>query len=364
MSRIVLQRSLSLFVLAAAVSAAPGCGKKSPSAAGGGFQMPPTPVETAPVNRGPVSDRFTAVGTVEAGDAITVVSEIDGVIVALPFREGGQVQQGALLAQIDDATLRAEVERNEAVCQQSQTMYDRVKAVVDQKAGAPQDLDDADAALKVARANLALAKAQLAKTRVTAPFDGFVGARRISPGAFVRGGEPITDLASIAELRVTFSAPERLLGKLSRGSAVTVSTTAFPGVELTGRLDVIEPVLDPATRSARVIARVSNPKSLFRPGMSADITVVLSERAEALTVPNEAVFVQGNQPYVFVVNPDSSVVRAAVTLGTRLAADVEVTAGLQGGQTVVRAGHQKLYDGAKVMPVPHGQAAPAEEAQR
>lgn len=342
-------------LLTTVLAVAPGCSGKK--AAQQGFKMPPTPVETAIVAAAPIADRFEAVGSIEAGEAITVVSEIDGAVVSLPFREGDPIRRGSLIAQIDDTQLSADVDRAAALRAQSQAAYDRVKSVVDQGAGAPQDLDDAGASLKVADANLAVARARLAKTRIVAPFDGITGARRVSTGAFVRSGEAITDLAQITEIRVNFSVPERYLGKLSRGAEVAVSTTAFPGLALTGKIDVIEPVLDPATRSAKVIARVANPGGKFRPGMSANIVAILSERAEALTVPNEAVFVEGNQAFVYVVKPDSTVSRTALTLGTRTPDAVEVVQGLSPGARVVRAGHQKIYEGAKVLPI-QSQTAP------
>jgi membrane fusion protein, multidrug efflux system len=330
--------------------AALGCAKGGP---GGGFGggMPPMPAETAVVTKERVFDRFEAVGTVEASDAITVVSEIDAAVVSLPFREGQPIARGGLIARLDDDQLRAEVSRASAVRDQAKSTYDRVKEVVGQGAGSAQDLDDAAAALKVAEANLALARTRLSKTRITAPFSGLVGSKRVSPGAYLRAGTPITDLAQVQSLKVTFSVPERYLGKLQRGSAVSVSTTAFPGYALTGRIDVIDPVLDPGTRSAQVIARVPNPGNRFRPGMSANISAVLSERMNALTIPSEAVFAEGAQTFVYVVGADSTVARTPVQLGTRLADVVEVVQGLKEGDRIVRAGHQKLFDKARVMPV-------------
>ncbi|MGH7682554.1 MAG: efflux RND transporter periplasmic adaptor subunit, partial [Candidatus Eiseniibacteriota bacterium] len=128
-------------------------------------------------------------------------------------------------------------------------------------------------------------------------------------------------------------------------------TTAYPGYTLQGKIDVVDPVLDPGTRSAKVIARVRNPGGKFRPGMSANVSAVLSERMNALTIPNEAIFAEGNQTFVYVVGPDSTVDRTAVTLGTRLSDVVEVTEGLQPGARVVRTGHQKLFPKAKVIPI-------------
>ena len=335
-------------VLSVSIIIMAGCSKQQ---GGGKFSMPPMPVEIATATAQKVEDKFEAVGSIEAIEAITVVSEIDAAVVALPFREGSFIRRGELIAQLDDSQLAAEVERAEALHAQSHTSYDRVKSIVDQKAGTPQDLDDAAAGLKVADANLAVAKARFEKTRIVAPFDGIVGARRVSVGTFLRIGQAITELANIDEIRVNFSAPERLLPSLHQDAEVAVSTTAFPGYAVKGKVVAVEPVLDPGTRSARVVARVPNPGRKFRPGMSANISVVLSERLNAITIPNEAVFANGNQSFVFVVQPDSSARRVAITLGTRMPDAVEVLQGLQAGMKVVRAGHQKLFDGAKVMPV-------------
>jgi membrane fusion protein (multidrug efflux system) len=329
----------------------------------GGFSMPPTPVEVSTVQVQKVTDKFEAVGTIEAVDAINVVAEIDAVVKALPFREGAEISRGALIAQLDDAQLAAEVQRSQAELAQRQVSYDRIKTIVDQKAGAPQDLDDAASALQVAKANLALTRARHAKTRIAAPFDGIIGARQVSIGAFVRAGQTIAEMANIDAIRVSFSAPERFLADLNQGAEVTVSTTAYPGYKLQGTIIAIEPVLDAATRSAEIVAQVENPERKFRPGMSADITAVLSSRPEAMVIPNEAVFASGNQNFVYVIKPDSTVTRTSVVLGTRLPNLVEVLEGLQPDMKVVRAGHQKLYESARVMPV-SSQAASSSDVQQ
>jgi membrane fusion protein (multidrug efflux system) len=337
--------SITLLVLVALLA---GCGK---GPGGGGFSMPPMPVEVSKVSKQKVTDRFEAVGTIEALEAVTIVSEIDATVKSFPYKEGGLIKQGDMIAQLDDSQLAAEVARAEALRLQSKSSYDRIKSIVDQGAGAPQDLDDAAATLKVAEANLDLARARLAKTKIVAPFNGIIGARRVSVGTFLRAGQPIAELANIDDIRVNFSAPERYLPHLSQGASVNVSTPAFPGAISKGTIIVIEPVIEIATRSARVVARVPNPGRKFRPGMSANVSAVLGERPTALTIPNEAVVGSGNQSFVFVVKDDSTVARVPLKLGTRMADVVEVVDGLKEGMTVVRAGHQKLFEGGKVMPI-------------
>ncbi len=323
---------------------------------GGGGEAPPMPVETATVEATGMDDEFTVVGNLDAEYEIDVVTEIAARVVALPFAEGRTVERGDLLARLDDAQIRAELQRAEALVQQRRTNYERVRTVVSEQAGAPQDLDDAAAALAVAEADLALVRARLDKTRITAPFDGVVGARQVSPGAYLRPGDTITELAQIDSLRVTFAVPELYLGRLRRGSPVRVRTSPFPDLVVTGSVDVIAPVLERTSRSTEVVARVGNPERKLRPGMSAEVTVTLEQRPGALTIPAESVFFQGQQAFVYTIGDDDTVSMTPIELGTRSAARVEVVSGLEAGQAVVRAGHQKLFPGARVMPVGGGEA--------
>lgn len=319
-----------------------------------GFKPPPMPVEVAEVRPKVVRDAFRALGTIESDDIIQVVSELSAIAVSVPFAEGRPVGRGALLAKLDDREIRAEAQRAEAQREQAASSASRAEKLFEQKAISSQQVDDARAALKVAHANEALAKARLAKTRITAPFAGMVGTRRISPGAYLKSGDVITELARVDEMKVTFSAPERFLGELKPGAAVVVSTPAYTGRDFPGRVSVVNPIVDPNTRTVQLVARVPNRDGLLRPGMSANVSVVFSERAQALTVPDEAVFAEGTQSFVYVVKPDSMVTRTAIGLGTRDSASVEVTHGLEAGALVVTAGHQKLFEGAKVMPIPQG----------
>ena len=342
-------RGTGAAVTVALLLIAQGCSKggKAGGPGGGGFQMPPTPVETAEVKVGTVANVFSTVGTLEAAEEVTLTTEVDGTVKKLPFVEGQPIREGDVVAQLDDVEAAAELSRAEAVRDQAQASFERVKRVVEAKAAAQQDLDDAQAALSVAEAQVSVARARLAKTRITAPFAGVIGPRTVSPGAYLRSGDAIAHLANLSELDVTFSMPERYLGELHRGSEVNVSTTAFAGQVVKGKIRVVDPVVDSQTRNVQVIARFRNPDNRFRPGMSANVEVILSAREAAMTVPAEAVFAEGTEFLVYKVGADGTVARTPVTLGTRLPDVVEVASGLASGDVVVRAGQQAL-PGAKV----------------
>jgi len=318
---------------------------------GGQFSMPPMPAEVVSVKMMKMTDTFEAVGTIEAIEEITVVSEIDAVIKSLPFMEGSFVKKGDLIAQLDDAQLSAEFDRTEALYVQTEANYNRIKVLAEKELSSTQELDDALASLKVAKANLEYTRARLSKTKILVPFDGIIGTRKVNVGDFIRTGQEITELANLNNLRVLFSVPESFLGKLKVNSPLVVYSSVFPGHELDGKILAIEPILNSETRNVNVVGLIKNRGQKFRSGMSANIILNLDERPNALTIPNQAVFASGDQSFVYVVQKDSSVKQVPVKLGLQLANVVEVVEGLENGMQVVQAGHQKLFPGAKIIPV-------------
>jgi len=320
----------------------------------GGFQMPPTPVEVASVEASIVSDQLQALGSIDSDELVDVVAEISARVLELPFAEGQAVSAGQLLARLDDSEIRAQAMRAEAERDRARSDHERAKQLFDRNAISVKELEDASVDLRVAEADYEVASARLEKTRIRAPFAGLVGRRRISQGAYVSVGQQITELARVDRMRVTFAAPERYMGDLKVGVPVAIQTPAYPAETFRGRLSVVDPIVDPQTRTVQLVASVPNRDRRLRPGMSADVRVTLAQRSSALMVPDEAVFAEGNQDFVYVVQADSTVARAAVHLGTRDSARVEVVSGLEAGARVVRAGHQKLYDGARVMPIVSG----------
>lgn len=318
--------------------------------------MPPMPVEVVDVRTATVRDGFTALGTMDAERNVEIVSEVAGTVKSLPFREGARVKRGALLAVLEDSEQRAEAERTAALAEQQRLAASRTDKLYAGKLVPAEEQERALAARKVAEASHELARARLEKMHIRAPFAGVVGWRRVSPGAYVRAGDVITDLAQSDRMRVSFAAPERFAGALRPGARVTLTTTAHPGEVFEGKIGIVDPQVDRETRTFDLIALLPNRDGRLKAGMSATVTATLEERAHALVVPDEAVIVEGNETFVYVVSPDSTVRRTVVALGLRDSSRVEVRSGLAAGERVVKAGHQKIFPGAKVMPVPEGGA--------
>lgn len=347
-STVPVRRRTRAFVLALVVGVPlAGCGGR----AGGGFQLPPVAVEVAEVRSEVVSDRFRAVGTIEAEETVRIVNEIAAVVRELPFAEGQPVAKGDLIARLDDSELAAESARADALRDQARTNHQRVRQLFEQQAASQQELDDTSSALKVAEANAVVARTRFEKAHIRSPLTGVAGRRLVSPGAYLAIGTPITEVASVGVVKVGFSAPERYLPQLRRRAIVTFATTAYPAEVFSGDISVVDPILDATSHTVQLVARVRNRGGKLRAGMSADVTATLGERAQALTVPDEAVFSEGNQSFVYLVKTDNTVMRQAIVLGTRDSTRAEVTQGLKAGDRVVRAGYQKLFEGAHVTSV-------------
>ena len=348
------RRSLSV-LLSLGVCAASACGKSQ--AGGAGFLMPPTAVESTSVEQGALREELTSLGTVGALERVSVVSEIDALVEELPFVEGAFVGKGAVLARLRDADLTAQVARAKALRDEARVAYQRQSRLTDEELVSTQEKDSSAARLAVAESDLRVAEVQLAKARIVAPFAGLLSRRLASPGAFLRAGDAIVELAAIDQVKVGFSVPERHLAAFTAGSAVELASVAYPGEDFRGAILYVDPLLDPVTRSAQLVAKVENPGRKLRPGMSVEVRATLAERAAALTVPEEAVFAEGDATYVFRIGDDSTVERRAVKLGARQGGRVEVVSGLAAGDSIVRTGHQKLFPGAKVAPTDASQGA-------
>jgi membrane fusion protein (multidrug efflux system) len=312
------------------------------------------PVEVAEVRAQTIRQQFRALGSIEADETIEVTSEQSGVVKRMPFTEGSWVGAGALLARFDDREAKAAAERAAAQREQAESSARRAETLAEQQVISRAELDDVRSALKVAQANDSEAQTRFEKTRIRAPWGGLVGRRRVSPGAYVRPGDVITEIARVTSVKVRFAAPERYVTELKAGVPVDITTPAYPGQTFTGRLSVVDPIIDAQTRTVQLTALVPNPDRALKPGMSANVAVTVAERPGALLVPDEALFAEGEQNFVYVVKPDSTVTRAPVGLGVRDSSRVEIVSGLVAGQSVVSAGHQKIFDGAKVMPIPAG----------
>ena len=321
----------------------------------------PVPVELATVHPEDIRDVLSLVGTLQANESVLLKPEIEGQIASIPFKEGQKVSPGELLVQLDDRETAASLQEAQADLSYARAEHARRQNLFAQRVVSKQELERARADMDRLAAHVEVMRARLAKTRITAPFAGIVGARRVSPGQVVKVGEELVNLEAMDPLKLEFEMPERYLPRIAVGQAVDLKVTAFPDRKFTGELYFIDPRVSQTNRSLKAKARVPNAEGLLRPGMFANVELLIQEKIGAVTIPEQALVPQGGQQFVFRVKPDSRVELVPVETGIRHEGIVEIVAGLSAGDRVVSAGQQKIGPGSKVMPfgTPPPSAAPS-----
>lgn len=317
------------------------------AAAGPPARAKVVPVEAQPVVRGPVASEVSAVGTMRSNESVIIRPEIDARVTDIHFDEGSAVKAGDLLFSFDASIPRAELDDAKANLALSERNFRRAEELFRRGAGTARAVDEGRASLDSDRAKVALAEARLDKTKLTAPFSGIIGLRRVSVGDYVTSGEDLVNLESIDPIKVDFRISERHLSGLHPGQMLDIEVDAYPGRSFRGEVFAVDPQIDPAGRSVALRARVANPDRLLRPGLFSRIRLVLEVRDDAITVPEQAIIPLGDDRYVFTV-VDGKAARTRIELGQRGPGWVEVTDGLKAGDVVVTAGQLKIREGSAV----------------
>jgi membrane fusion protein (multidrug efflux system) len=334
-------------ILLALLASILGCGGGSKTKGRGDF---PVPVELATAHPEDIRDVLALVGTLQANESVLLKPEIEGQIASILFKEGQKVSAGELLVQLDDRETAASLQEAQADLSYARAEYGRRQNLFAQRVVSKQELDRARSDMERLAAHVELMKARLAKTRITAPFAGIVGARRVSPGDVVKSGDDLANLEEIDPLKLEFDVPERYLPRIAVGQTVDLKVTAFPDRKFKGEVYFIDPRVSESNRSVKVKAHVPNHDSSLRPGMYANVELLIQEKKDAITIPEQALVPQGDKQFVFRVKPDSTVELVPVETGIRHEGIVEVAAGLSSGDRIVSAGQQKIGPGSKVVP--------------
>lgn len=381
-----------------------GANKGATPVAGAPAPVRAAGVEVSKVELATLRDETQAVGTLRSKQNTILRPEVAGRISVLGFVDGTRVRKGQLLVKLDDALQAAEIKQTQAQVAIARANYKRNQELVAQAFVAQRVLDESQATVQVAEAQLALAEARLQRMSILAPFDGTVGIRSVNVGDFVKDGADLVNLEDISSLYADFRLPERFLPRLKRGQPVEVQLDAFPGQVFKATVEAIDPLVDANGRSMGVRAVLPNTAGMplppasgrsgppaavsagagapvkagptptaqsaargnspavdggpLRPGMFAKVSIVFAVRDNALTVPEEAIVPQGGKQFVIKVVPADTLPpdaraklppdtvsvsqRAEVKLGVRRPGRVELLEGVAEGDTVVVAGQQRL----------------------
>ena len=316
----------------------------------------PAAVTTAAATPQTWRETLSAVGTVESFQGVTLRSEIEGRIVTIAIQSGAAVKEGDLLVELDAAPEVAQLKSLEATAKLAAAALERAGELRRTNTNTAVDLETAEAGQSQALAAVEGLKATLAKKRIVAPFSGRLGIRQVNIGQFLNKGDAIVSLEAIHPAYVDFALPQQELPHLKVGLGVTVTVDAFPGRVFEGTIEAINPRVTDTTRNVRIRALVPNADETLRPGLFANVRVLLPTETAVLELPTTAVVYSpyGNSVYVVVEEAGPNGVKTLVveqrfvTTGAKRGDQVAIVKGLTAGDQVVTAGQMKLRNGAPV----------------
>jgi RND family efflux transporter MFP subunit len=294
-----------------------------------------------------VSANHRATATLQAISDARVISRATGLVRELHVEEGDRVEEGQVLAMIDDARLRLEVERARTRVSRLEQEYRRHRELNAQQLVSSDEVERLSFELAAQRAELGLAELELEETRIKAPFTGVVSERSIRRGDHVANGDAVFRVTDVSRLEAEVHVPERLLARLAPEQLVEIVSDTAPDRRYTGRINRISPVVDAATGTVKATVVVDSGNGLLRPGAFARVRILYDTRDDALLVPRQALLFQDGEASLFVVE-DGVAKRRKVSTGYSEEGWVEITEGLSAGEQVVTLGHATLRDGARV----------------
>ncbi|MDJ0740583.1 MAG: efflux RND transporter periplasmic adaptor subunit [Gammaproteobacteria bacterium] len=326
--------------------------------AAAGMVMPPETVTAVAIADARWEQVIAATGTVTAVQGVTVSAEVGGRVTAIAFESGAVVGAADVLLQLDTASEEAQLASAEAAAALARADLSRVRRLGNRDLASDDAVDRAEAQVKDTVAQVGVTRALIAKKTVRAPFSGRLGLRQVNLGQVLADGDPIVALQTLDPVYVDFSVPQNQLALLSDGMPVRVDSDAAIGETFEGSIMAVSPEVDAATRNVRVRARVANPDEKLRSGMFVNVEVVLPDAKPVLPVPATAVLYAPFGDSVFVVEEQRNAETGEterhlrqqfVRLGEARGDYVDVTDGLEPGETVVTSGVFKLRGGAKVI---------------
>jgi len=293
-----------------------------------------------------LNNMFRITGVLLPDEEVDLTFESSGKITHIYFKEGTYVQQGALLAKVNDAPLQAELKKLEAQLPLAEDRVYRQQTLLEKDAISQETYQSVFTQLETLKADIELAKARIQQTELRAPFSGMIGLRKVSEGAYASPTVVVTTLTKISPLKIEFSVPQNLVNLIKPGT----------GIEFTVENDLevynavvyaVESRLDIQTLSLFARARYDNADGKMKPGQSANIRIKLDQIDNAIVIPSISTVKEMGRDIVYVYD-NGKAKEVEITTGMRTASSVEVISGLSVGDTLLTTGVMQLRSGMPV----------------
>lgn len=291
------------------------------------------------------SEEILSTGTALANEEASLMPEVAGKVVKLYFSEGTFVKKNALLVKINDADLKAQLDKVELQIKLSEQMEDRQKKLLDINGVSQEGYDVASNQVRTLKSDRDYLNAQIHKTEIRAPFDGVIGLRNISEGSYVTPATVVAAIQQLTPIKIDFSVPEKYASIIRKGDVLNVHSE---GVETAFKAKVfaIEPKIDLATRSLKIRALCYDHQNKLLPGAFVKVDM-MKESTNSILIPTEALIPELKGYKVFFYR-NGKAVSGSVSASTRTDKLVLITKGIEEGDTIITSGIMQLRNDSPV----------------
>lgn len=359
-------------------------------------QEEPVPVKVTEARRGDLLLRLSAPAEAVAERKILIKSEVSGVIKKLHVRESQHVKAGELLVEIEDTPYGLQLQQREATrlrylselfleqrfseparplsseinekIKIARENYEKAASLLGQglisleqykqakreyefllleSGEMKQEVMAAAKGLTQAEIDVQMAKLQLEKTKIRAPFAGVITNIRISPEENIEAGRELFTLVDLASIKVVAHVLESEIGRIRTGQEVDIKFVSYPGQKFKGKVEAVSPLIKTEDKTCEVHIAVANPEEEIKPGMHAEVEIAAIILKDRVLVPQNAVLVRGGRKLVFVVEGDLAKWRY-IKAGAENETFMEIIDGVKEGEKVIVEGHLTLAHDARV----------------
>lgn len=295
-------------------------------------EKPPVSVDVIVAGNSDFTSDVEVNGSVLSEEMVELHPEVGGRLTYLNIPDGAAVKAGTVLARINDADLQAQLQQQKVQLELAEKTEQRLNKLLAVNGVDQASYDAALSQVNLINANINVLRAQIDKTVIKAPFDGRLGLRLVSEGAYISTSTVIGTLQETNKIKIDFSVPEAYQNLVKIGKTVSIRTNASTE-EIKATIAAIEPQINTATRNIKVRARLS--KGNISPG--AFVKVLLNENLTGIVVPTNAIIPDAISSQVLLVKNGKAVIQNVET-GIRTSDVVEITGGLQPGDTIIVTG--------------------------
>lgn len=312
-----------------------GCNGKAETPHSAPKPNPPAIVDVIVAATSPVNNTIEASGTIVANEYAELHPEISGRITYLDVPEGTQIAKGTLIARINDADLQAQLQKSKVQLDLYQKTEERDRKLLAINGINQADYDLALNNVNSTKADIDYTQAQIDKTIIRAPFNGIIGLRQVSIGAYVSPTNVIATIQQLDKIKVDFTLPEQYGYVVKKGGTVDVVIDVAGNVHRKAQIIATEPQITATSRNVKVRALLEDGKG--RPGAFAKVYINAGADAKSILVPTNAIIPNDKNNQVILVK-DGKATFTDVRTGVREANNIEITDGVNPGDTVVVTG--------------------------